>query len=106
MGVVAKTAGMRVLRTAVQAPLMNSVCERFLGSVRRDCLDHIVILGERHIEHVLKEYCFDYFNVARPHQGIGQRVPIEPAFKGRTDPAGVIAIPVLGGLHHDYRAAA
>src|SRR5450432_4208559 len=43
----AKGAGMRVLRTAVQAPLMNSVCERFIGSVRRDCLDHIVILGER-----------------------------------------------------------
>ena len=103
---VAKGAGMRVLRTAVQAPLMNSVCERFLGSVRRDCLDHIVILGERHIEHVLKEYCFNYFNVARPHQGIGQRLPTPRALKGRTDPAGIIAIPVLGGLHHDYRAAA
>ncbi|HEY5377400.1 MAG TPA: hypothetical protein VIK01_27155, partial [Polyangiaceae bacterium] len=61
-GRAAAGAGVHVLRTAVQAPLMNSVCERFLGSVRRDCLDHIVILGERHIEHVLKEYCFNYFN--------------------------------------------
>ncbi|HEY5375687.1 MAG TPA: integrase core domain-containing protein, partial [Polyangiaceae bacterium] len=102
----AKGAGIRVLRTAVQAPLMNSVCERFLGSVRRDCLDHLVILGERHIEHALKKYCFNHFNVARPHQGIGQRLPTPRALKGRTDPAGVIAIPVLGGLHHDYRAAA
>ena len=45
----AKGAGIRVLRTAVQAPLMNSVCERFLGSVRRDCLDHVIALGERHL---------------------------------------------------------
>jgi putative transposase len=74
----AKGAGIRVLRTAVQAPLMNSVCERFLGSVRRDCLDHIVILGERHLKHLLKEYCFNYFNMARPHQGIRQRLPTEP----------------------------
>ena len=97
---------MRVLRTPVQAPLVNSVCERFLRSVRRGCLDHLVILGERHIEHALKAYYFNYFNVARPHQGIGQRVPTPRARKRRTDPAGVIAIPVLGGLHHDYRAAA
>ena len=98
----AKGAGIRVIRTAVQAPLMNSVCERFLGSVRRDCLDHTVILGERHLEHLLKEYCFNYFNIARPHQGIEQRVPTRGALKGRTDPAAVIAIPVLGGLHHAH----
>ncbi|HEY5373067.1 MAG TPA: integrase core domain-containing protein [Polyangiaceae bacterium] len=103
---VATGAGVRVLRTAVQAPLMNSVCERFLGSVRRECLDHIIIRGERHLEHVLKEYCFNYFNVARPHQGIGQRVPTARVIKGPTDLTGVVTIPVLGGLHHDYRAAA
>ncbi|HEY5375688.1 MAG TPA: integrase core domain-containing protein [Polyangiaceae bacterium] len=102
----AKGAGIRVLRTAVQAPLMNSVCERFLGSVRRECLDHIVVLGERHLSRVLKEYCFRYFNTARPHQGLEQRVPTPRVLRRRTDPAGVIAIPVLGGLHHDYRAAA
>ncbi len=102
----AKGAGIRVLRTAIHAPLMNSVCERFLGSVRRECLDHIVILGERHLEHVLKEYCFNYFNIARPHQGIGQRLPAEPAFAASADPAIVVGVPVLGGLHHHYRAAA
>ena len=64
------------------------------------------VLGERHLEHVLNKYCFNYFNTARPHQGIGQRVPTARVLKGPTDPTGVIAIPVLGGLHHDYRAAA
>ena len=85
---------------------MNSVCERFLGSVRRECLDHVIILSVRHLEHVLKEYCINYFNIARPHQGIGQRLPTEPAFTASADPAIVVGVPVLGGLHHDYGAAA
>jgi putative transposase len=99
-------AGVRVLRTAVRAPLMNSVCERFLGSVRRECLDHVVVLAERHLEYVLKKYCFRYFNVARPHQGLRQQVPVERVLKRRADPMSVVGVPVLGGLHHDYRAAA
>jgi putative transposase len=103
---VAKGAGARFLRTAVQAPLMNSVCERFLGSVRRECLDHIIILSEPHLHHVLAEYALRYFNRVRPHQGIGQRTPV--AIEGVRGPfaGSVAAIPVLGGLHHEYRAAA
>jgi putative transposase len=85
---------------------MNSVCERFLGSVRRECLDHLVILSERHLQHVLAEYALRYFNAARPHQGIGQHIPV-PGERVPGPPAGpVTAIPVLGGLHHHYRAAA
>src|SRR5262245_7461649 len=53
-------AEMRVLRTAVQAPLMNATMERFLGSVRRECLDHVLIVGERHLLHVLREYALRY----------------------------------------------
>jgi putative transposase len=103
---VAKGAGIRVLRTGVQAPLMNSVCERFLGSVRRECLDHMIILAEQHLQQVLGEYALTYFNTARPHQGIAQRIPV-PGERVRPRSAGwVTAFPVLGGLHHDYRAAA
>jgi transposase InsO family protein len=103
---VAKGAGIRVVRTAVQAPLMNSVCERFLGSVRRECLDHMLILSEPHLRLVLAEYALRYFNTARPHQGIGQRIPV-PGDRVRARFAGsVTALPVLGGLHHHYRAAA
>ncbi len=94
------------MQTAVKAPLMNSVCERFLGSVRRECLDHLIVLSDRHLQRMLAEYALSYFNRARPHQGIGQRTPVpgEPvrASLGRS----VTARPVLGGLHHDYRAAA
>jgi len=103
---VAKGTGIRVLRTAVQAPLMNSVCERFLGSVRRECLDHVIVLGEAHLRHVLAEYAVDYFNVARPHQGIRQQIPVpDERARARFD-GSVMGLPVLGGLHHDYRAAA
>jgi putative transposase len=85
---------------------MNSVCERFLGSVRRECLDHVVILGEADLQHVLAEYALSYFNTARAHQGIGQQIPVSGE-RARIRFAGsVTAIPFLGGLHRDYRAAA
>ena len=69
---VAQGAGATVLKTPVRAPRANAICERFLGSVRRECLDHVLVLGEGHLLAVLVEYC-RYFNEARPHQGIGQR---------------------------------
>jgi transposase InsO family protein len=84
---------------------MNSFCERFLGSVRRECLDHVVVLGERHLERLLREYCFDYFNQARPHQAIGQLVPTGAATSA-TGGRRVVAVPMLNGLHHAYRKAA
>ncbi|MEO8902608.1 MAG: integrase core domain-containing protein [Polyangiaceae bacterium] len=103
---VATGANMRVLKTAVRAPLMNSVCERFLGSVRRECLDQVLILGQRHRLQVLQEHAFDYFNCARPHQGIAQQVPIPSNSTSYSAGANVLAMPVLGGLHNDYRVAA
>ena len=102
----AKGAGTRIIRTAVKAPLTNSICERFVGSVRREALDHVIVLGERHLKFVLEEYSFRYFNTARPHQGLGQRIPVSTPRQPCSDASKVVAMPVLGGLHHDYRAAA
>lgn len=73
---VAEGAGTRVLRTPNRAPRANSICERLLVSLRRECLDHVLILGEEHLNRLVREYATDYFNSARPHQGIGQRIPI------------------------------
>ena len=103
---VAKVSGIGVLRTPPRAPRANAVCERFLGSVRRECLDHVLLLGERQLRRVLLEYV-GHFNRARPHQGIGQRVPVPDtaAGAGPSTHATVIAVPVLGGLHHEYRPA-
>jgi putative transposase len=102
---VAKGAGIRVLRTAVQAPLMNATCERFLGSVRRECLDHVIVLSENHLRSLLSEYT-TYFNQMRPHQGIGQRLPVPRSIKKFGKGAAVESVAVLAGLHHDYRVAA
>jgi len=102
---VAAASGIAILRTPVRAPRANAVCERFLGSARRECLNHVLILGERQLSRVLREYVA-YFNRARPHQGLGQALP-EPPAPGSRGPDGPIrAVPVLGGLHHTYQRAA
>jgi putative transposase len=79
-----------------------------MGSVRRECLDHMLILSERHLHRVVGEYVA-YFNHSRPHQGIGQRIPDPPDATGCEEQEGVTRVighPVLGGLHHDYRRVA
>jgi putative transposase len=100
-------SGIEVLRTPPGAPRANAVCERFLGSVRRECVNHVLLLSEKRLRRVLVEYV-GYFNRARPHQGIGQRIPVpgEAVRSGPSTHATVIAVSVLGGLHHEYRPAA
>ena len=75
--------------------------------MRRECLDHLLVLGEAHLRRILREYVA-YFNTARPHQGLGQRVPAGPegCAPGALLPGSVRAVPVLGGLHHAYEPAA
>ncbi len=70
--------------------------------VRRECLDHIVVLSEEHLLRVLREYV-SYFNEARPHQGINQRIPGSPVNDNVAGEGSVLTRPILGGLHHDYR---
>ena len=104
---VAKTSTIKILKTPVHAPRANAICERYLRSVRQECLDHLLILHERQLQRVLNAYVV-YFNQARPHQGIQQQIP-DPSGSAKTSQdAGnkVIAHPVMGGLHHDYRWAA
>ena len=102
---VADGAGIDVIRIAPCTPRMNAVVERFLGEVRRECLDHVIILGEQHLRSVLGQYVETYFNTMRPHQGLDQRVSASTTRKTSIDASNVVAIPGLGGLHHDYRAA-
>ncbi len=97
----AGASSIEVLKTPYRAPEANAICERFLSSVRRECLDHLLVFGDRQLHRVIKEYV-EHFNRARPHQGIGQTIP------GRTIPQSawssrgrLIAVPVPNGLHHD-----
>jgi hypothetical protein len=94
------------LPCTVQAPWMNAACERFLGSVRRGVprSDHHPF--RKHLRHVLAEYSLRYSNTERPHQGISQRIPLPGELEPDPIARSTIAIPVLGGLRDDYRAAA
>jgi putative transposase len=103
---VAVGTSIEVLKTPYRAPKANAICERLLGSVRRECLDHILVLSEQHLYRVIREYV-EYFNRARPHQGIGQQIPEGATAVPEKEKKGkIIAFPILNGLHHDYRLAA
>jgi putative transposase len=93
-------AEIEVLRTSVRAPRAHAHCERFIGSLRRECLDHIFILSEKQLCHLVKEYVCD-FNNDRPHQGINQHLPSAPASLPAVE-GEIVARPVLTGLHHAY----
>jgi putative transposase len=99
----AKGTGIEVVRIPPRSPNLNAICERFLGSVRRECLDHLLILSERQLRRVLREYAESYFNRARPHQGLFQSIPALAASKSVSEfRRHVVGVPILGGLHHDY----
>jgi putative transposase len=104
---VATTSAIEILKTPIHAPRANAICERFLRSVRQECLDHLMILHEKQLQRMLNQYVA-YFNLARPHQGIRQQLP-EPnrsslsSYHARDK---VIAVPIVGGLHHDYQRVA
>jgi putative transposase len=101
---LAAATGIDEVRTAYRAPKENACCERLLGSARRECLDHLLILSEAHLLRVLREYVA-YYNAERPHQGLQQRIP-EPLAASDSSNGAVYATPVLGGLHHSYARAA
>ena len=104
---VFQAAGTRIVHSAVQAPRMNAICERLVGTLRRELLDSTLILGEGHLRTVLTEYQVHY-NTARPHQGIVQRVPDGYAHLTVTglDRERILRKPVLGGLINEYARAA
>jgi transposase InsO family protein len=107
---VFQAAGTRILRTAVQAPRMNAICERLVGTLCRELLDRVLILREAHLRAVLTEYQVHY-NTSRPHQGIAQRAPhtecdIQPATATDIDAWQIRRKPVLNGLINEYARAA
>jgi len=101
-----RVAGMGIeeVVTAAQSPWQNPYAERLIGSIRRECLDHLIVLGEGQLRRILREY-FDYYSEVRPHQSLEKNSPlrreIELPTKGR-----VISISEVGGLHHRYCRAA
>lgn len=101
--------GTRIVRIPVGAPRANAVCERVIGTIRRECLDRMLILGCRHLEAALAEY-IEHYKSHRPHRSLGQRAPSAldptPALIGDVGVAELRRTDRLGGLIHGYRMVA
>jgi transposase InsO family protein len=103
-----RSFGIKPTRTAYRSPWQNGVAERWVGSVRRELLAHVVVFNERHLRRLLREYVA-YYHDDRTHLGLGKATPAaRPVTRRRDGGAEVVALPRLGGLHHryDWRAAA
>ena len=93
-----RAMGIRDKPTAPRSPWQNGHCERLIGSIRRECLDHVVIIGEQHLRHVLHSY-LDYYNSARTHLALSKDAPISRSVQSV---GAMHCTPILGGLHHQY----
>jgi transposase InsO family protein len=97
--------GMRIIKTPVRSPRANSFVERYVGTLRRECLDHLLIYGEQHLRRVLAEYA-QHYNEHRPHQSRGQRPPLHQPGQPIDITARIKRRQIVHGLISEYRRAA
>ena len=105
---VFRSEGIRIIRTPARAPRANAVMERWFSSLRRECLDRLLIVSRRHLEQVMRVY-LEHYNAHRPHRSLDQRAPANPVpvkFQGVVDIGAVYRRDRLGGLIHEYEIAA
>ena len=95
--------GLKDTPTAPRSPWQNPICERVVGTLRRGCLDHMIILNEKHLHDVLHEYIFEYYNVARTHMSLEKD---SPEHRPIQKDGKIVSKPILGGLHHIYSRVA
>jgi transposase InsO family protein len=88
----------REVLTAPQSPWQNAFAERLIGSIRRECLDHVIVLGEKHLRGILRRY-FEYYQESRTHLSLGKDAP-SPRAVQPPELGAVVEIPQVGGLHH------
>lgn len=96
--------GIEEVKTAPHSPWQNPFVERLVGTLRRECLDHVIVLNERHLTRILREFIDRYYHSSRCHMALDENSPIarpvEPPDKGE-----IVSTPILGGLHYSYRRA-
>jgi putative transposase len=90
--------------TTPRSPWQNPFVERLIGSIRRECLNHVIVLGEKHLRGILKSY-FEYYHRSRTHLSLAKDAP-EPRAKQPPELGAVIEIAEVGGLHHRYERRA
>jgi len=101
------SCGIEEVRTAYRSPWQNPFAERFVGTLRAQLLDHVIVLSQGHLERLLHEFIEEYYHTARPHQGLDGETPIaQEAVPRISGPSKLISTPILGGLHHRYQRVA
>ena len=100
-----KAIGPQPIRTAFRSPWPNGIAERWIGSVRRDLLDHVIVLNERHLRRLLKDYV-RYYHEDRTHLGLEKDTPDGRGDNVTSSSHNIVSLPRLGGLHHRYTVAA
>jgi transposase InsO family protein len=90
--------GIRDGPTAPRSPWQNGYVERVIGSIRRELLDHVIVMGERHLHRLLRDYA-DYYNTWRTHLGLEKDTPLTRSVHHR---GAITVVPKLGGIHHAY----
>ncbi len=94
--------GIEATRTANRSPWQNGTAERWVGTVRRELLDHVIVIDERHLRRLLRDYV-DYYNEDRIHTCLRDSPHRRPAEIRPSEHARVVGLPRVGGLHHRYR---
>jgi transposase InsO family protein len=101
-----KSFGIKPKRTSFRSPRQNGVAERWVGNCRRDLIDHVIVLNERHLKRLMNEYVV-YYLEDRTHLALAKGTPSGREIEKSPDAgSGVVSIPRLGGLHHRYHPAA
>jgi transposase InsO family protein len=95
-----RNLGIKQLRIAPRSPWQNGYAERWVGTLRRELLDHLIVLGERHLLHLVRGHA-SYYNEDRPHMSLDGDAPVTRVVEPRTS-GKVVALPRVGGLHHRY----
>jgi transposase InsO family protein len=96
----ARAMGIEQVLTAPRSPWQNPYCERVIGTLRRECIDHVIVVGEQHLRRILRRY-LEYYHSSRTHLALDKDAP-ELRKRESTDEGKVIALPMVGGLHHRY----
>ena len=96
----ARVLGIEQILTAPRSPWQNAYCERVIGTLRRECLDHVIVIGEQHLRRILRKY-LEYYHESRTQLALDKDAP---GMRTRESPDGgkVITLPMVGGLHHRY----
>jgi len=96
-----ESSGLHAIRTSIRSPWQNGVAERWIGSARRECFDHVIAINEAHVRRIARDY-ITYYHADRTHDGLRKETPASRPIEKKPAAAELTSLPRVGGLHHRY----